>query len=766
ANFIVHRDLKPANILVTNDGVVKLLDFGIAKLLEEGVATSTVLTAAHETIFTYRYAAPEQIRGEVTTTATDVYALGVILYELLVGRHPTSADAHSPAEHVVAILESDSAQLSRALTPSSTLTAEHAQQIAAARDASPERLRRTLHGDLENIVAKALKKVPAERYATVSELAADVRHYLNHEPVTARADSFGYRAGKFVRRHRVPVAIAALVAVGLVGAAVRERELRGRAESEAKKAVAVEEYLVSIFGAADPYAPQTAKPSDLTARALLDRGAQRIDTALSAQPDVRAELRGALGRVYANLAVYDKAMIQLRSSLAERREIYGANSAPVAEAMDQLGEVLMKEDSLDQADTLLRGGLAIRRRLFGNESDVTAESAEHLAELLSNKDAFSSADTLYREALAIRRGLHGDSDLTVATTRAKLGVMLNDEGKYPQAIAEFEQVFAIRQHRLGGDHPSTAEALLGLANSEERLGRYPESEQHYRAALAGERKTLGSVHRSVSTTLNDLGQMLFKVGRLDEADSLLREALAINRKLFGENHDAVSANLGNLALVVRERGDFDEAQRLLEQGLAIDRNLYGPDHIDVGFDLNEIAVVMRLRGRSDSAVAILRPVFATNRRLVGASNAGTIAIGVNLARALDEVGKDAEAEPMLRDALGKLDTANADQRLVLIPARIGLGRVLLNTHRAREALPVLESTVAMSRVRPGPQHWRTGESEVVLARCWMDLGRADSAEAPLREARTVLDKQRRAHPLLGKEVDAAGQRFAEMSKTK
>ncbi|MGH7622304.1 MAG: tetratricopeptide repeat protein, partial [Gemmatimonadaceae bacterium] len=171
----------------------------------------------------------------------------------------------------------------------------------------------------------------------MSAFAADIQHHLNHEPVSARADSFGYRAGKFVRRHRVTVGVAALLAAALMVAAVREAQLRNRAESETRKAVAVEEYLVSIFGAADPFAPTTDKPSDVSARTLLDRGAARMDTSLANQPDVRAELRGALGGVYMNLGVYDKATQELRQSLAERRALYGRDNASVAQAMDQLG---------------------------------------------------------------------------------------------------------------------------------------------------------------------------------------------------------------------------------------------------------------------------------------------------------------------------------------------------------------------------------------------------------------------------------------------
>jgi serine/threonine protein kinase/tetratricopeptide (TPR) repeat protein len=765
ASFIVHRDLKPLNILVKADGTVKLLDFGIAKMLEEGGAMTGAITGSHEAVFTYKYAAPEQLRGDPITTATDVYSLGVVLYELLAGTHPTSAASHTPAEHVVRVLESESRQLSRAVAPSAQLSAEDAQRFAHARGTSPERLHRILAGDLDNIVGKALKKNPADRYGTVEAFSEDIRRHLDHEPVSARADSFAYRARKFVRRNRVPVTFAALAAIGLVGAAVRESRLRARAESEARKAVAVEEYMVSIFSAADPLAPWVDKPNEVSARALLDRGAARMDTSLSKQPEVRAELRSAIGRVYSNLGVLDRASTELRRSLAERRKLYGANSAPVAEAMDQLGELLDKQDSFPQADTMLRSALAVRRKLFGLRNEQTAESLNHLAQLLTDRDAIDEAEPLYRQALAIRRELYGDNDLLVATTRDYLGQMLHAKGADSAAVSQYVQVLATRQRLLGSDHPLTAQTIGEIANSLELMGKYADAEQRYRQALAIERKSLGSAHPIIATTLNNLGQMLFKMGRNAEADSLLREALAINRKLHGENHDAVSANLSNLALIVRERGDFDEAERLLSEALAIDRSLYGPDHENVGFDLNEIAVVMRYKGRSDSAVTILRQVLAMNSsRVIGADSRGSLMTTTNLARALEDVGQLGESEELLRGVLSKFDTTNADQRLGVIPARVGLGRVLNRTHRAKEALPLLRSTVAMSRAQVGADHWRTGEAELVLAESFLALGEADSAEAPLREGRAVLAKARTSHPLLVTEAEAANERRMKMRK--
>ena len=753
-NLVVHRDLKPSNIFVTADGVTKLLDFGIAKLLDEEPGEQRDRTITGLRVMTPEYAAPEQILGRPVTTVTDVYALGEVLYELLTGRRAHRFERYTPGEieRVICLLAPETpstavvrpAQITEADGSRTTLAPA---VLSEARGTQPERLRRRLKGDLDTIVLTALQKEPARRYPSAAALLEDLRRFRDGRPVLARPDSRWYRLRKFVRRHRSGVAVAAGIAVLLAAAGVRERALRAQAEAQAQKATTVQRYLESVFNGANPYAPPGERPGDVTARALLDRGAARIDSALAGQPEAQAELRGALGRVYESLGQYDTALVLSRRSLEQLRALHGPRGAGVAAAMDQVGVVLRKQDRFDQAEPLLRQALDQRRQILGDHDTATAESLDHLATLLQKRSDFAGAEPLFREALAIRRAVLGDGDPSVGSAMGNLGLLLYLRGAYDQAEPLYRRELAIEVRTLGENHPYAAGTLHNLAQVEEKLGRYNESEMLYRRALAIKRKTLGDLHPSVTTNLHNLAELIQRDdARLGEAESLLREALELDRRIFGERHGYVAEDLGTLGLNLGRQGKFDQALKLMRQALAINRELYGTESDWIPQNLSSIATVLQLQGDLDGAIPLFREARDQLRRLLGEQHPTYSLVSIDLGLALLDRGNTEEAEQLLRTASSRLDPANPDQRRQLIRAQVGLGRALRAEGRLEEARPVLERALEMAAKQFGRGHLRTSEAQLALGECFIASGQNAQAEPLVRDAYAAAQKRSRAQP--------------------
>lgn len=663
--LVVHRDLKPSNIVVTPEGSVCLLDFGIARLLS-GEAGNEPSTRTGLLLLTPEYAAPEQLRGEAATTSTDVYALGMVLYELLSDQRLFQQRPRSWSE-MVRLTEEDAPPLSR----------------APGLDRSQ---RKRLEGDLDAVVGMALRRQPEHRYPSVHALAEDIGHYLGRRPVRARPDQWSYRLGRFVRRHAAGVTAAVLVALSL-GAGLAGTAWQARAVArEAAKAREISAFLTSLFELSDPDESNGAR---ITARELLDLGARRVDVELRAQPEVQAEMLALLGEIHRKLGLFARADSLLARALELRRRLFGPEHADVAAALASLGTLRSDQGRIQESEQLLRQALEIREARLGKRHPDVARTLRDLASVLGTTGANEEAESLVRRAHAIDLEAYGPVHAEVARDLENLSNILYDKSDFVGAIDAARRTLDIRREVLGEEHLETATAKNNLALYVSKVGNLDEAEGLYRDVLAFDIERLGEVHPYTATVTNNLASVLQRKGNFDEAEGLYRRILAVDIQLFGKVHPYVATVMNNLAGVQRERGELDESETLFRDALAMFRQLFGEDHPSVGTAHAQLAKTRHRQGKTEEADSLYLEAIGRLRASFPDGHERTATALLGRGELLAWTGRASDGEPLLREALEIRERVLGPDEVFTVEARRALGDCLVRQNRFAEAEPLL-----------------------------------------------------------------------------
>lgn len=646
---IIHRDLKPSNILVSeidSRPAPKIIDFGVAKALTQRLTEETMFTRAGALVGTPEYMSPEQASssGEDIDTRTDVYSLGIIFYELLAGGPPIELRKIALEEFLRRLREEDP------LKPSTKISSEDAnasREAALNRKTEPATLARQLRGELDSIALKALEKERSRRYASASEFAADIRRYLNYEPVLAVAPSLAYRARKFARRHSVGLTTACAFVLVLLMAAVVSIRQSIRANREAAVSRQVVDFMIQMFQVADP---GEARGNTITAREILDKASQQIDTSLAGDPEVQARMLQVMGDVYRNLGLYSQAEPLLAHALEIRQRALGPNDPDTLASMSSFALLVYREGRMTEAEKLQRELLETERRVLGPKDPRTVASIQQLANIIDEQGHYADAEKLERDVLPLEQRIHGPESRDALMAQSHLAFTLMNEEHYRDSEKLERETLDAAQRVMGNDDPDTLKVMGILAHVLQGEGRYSEQEKLERQVVDAESRVLGPEHPQTLQSTLELATSLERQNRNVEAEKLQRQVVEQESRILSPDSRVLLVSKAGLADTLLAENRYDEAESLLREIVDSDRRVLGPDHPNTLDAMNSLANTLMEAGKYSEAETLYSQVYKGDQRVRPNSPSAAITL-YNLGCVTAHQGRKTESISFLNAAV-------------------------------------------------------------------------------------------------------------------